>query len=91
VRTLLGIGAGIAWASAWPYLIPHATDIGFCVSLFPVRMVEWSTMIWLFHERRHHDLARLAGYSVLVSGWSYVLDLPAVLSIIAIPGVMWIC
>jgi hypothetical protein len=92
-RTLLGLGVGAAFA--WLMLqweLDHGMLIWF-VLLFPVRLGEWLLMIWLVFERRAEvkDFRRLLRYSLVGSAWSYLLDLPAALSVIVVPGGMWVC
>jgi hypothetical protein len=92
LRTGLGIFAGALWSLVWATIAPSAVGVaGFYLSLIPVRMLEWSLMIWIFHERKYRNRLRLTSYSARGIVWSYVLDAPAVAGVFVIPGGMWIC
>ena|SRR5882672_3877489 len=91
IRTTLGVAAGIAFASvALEWQVTRAEAV-FYVGLAPVRMLEWLLMLWFFYVRSGLSRGRWVKYSVLGSLWSYLLDVPAVLSVIVIPGGVWIC
>ena len=91
-RTALGLAVGIGFASLLAHLnVPHTT-VAFYVLLLPVRFGEWLLTIWLFFSRRTL-LARpgLARQAVLGSAYSYLLDVPAVISVFVLPRGAWIC
>lgn len=92
-RTVLGIGVGVSFAlvvSRWA--VTSSTPLWY-VALLPVRVCEWMLVIWLFYERARArpDWKRLLWLSFLGTLWSYALDLPAALSVIVVPGGMWVC
>ena len=90
-RTALGIFAGVTFASlALSVGIPNMV-IGFYLLLAPVRFGEWFLAIWAFFEVGHLEFKRLVINSIFGSLWSYVLDLPAMLSLFLVPGGFWIC
>jgi hypothetical protein len=78
-------GTSQRWSSITPDSFP------FYVALLPVRLVEWSLVIWFFFERSRESGFRLTGYSILGSLWSYLLDVPAIFAAFVVPGGMWIC
>jgi len=91
VRTLIGIGFGCAYM----FLFNLATFQGdsgllYYMGLFPVRMVEWSLLIWLFFDRKLEDPMRLLGFAVIGVLISYLLDIPAFIGLIMTGG-LWIC
>ena len=93
VRTALGLVVGMAFAASMAYSgITHSMLLWYLL-LVPIRFLEWLGTIWLFYERKAvlSDWRRLSKYSLVGSGWSYVLDIPAALSMIVVPGGMWIC
>jgi hypothetical protein len=92
-RTILGIAAGVAVSyvlSHWG--ITHEMLMWYLL-LFPVRMAEWGFTIWLFYERRAStiDWGGLSRFSFFGSMWSYLLDIPAALSVFVVPQGVWIC
>jgi hypothetical protein len=63
----------------------------FYLGLVPVRLAEWLLIVWFFFEYGSIQPSRLAKYTAIGSVWSYVLDIPAALSILVVPGGAWIC
>jgi len=90
-RTGLGLAAGVAFASVALWSDLTQSEAEFYVGLAPVRMAEWLLILWLFYVRSGLSRGRWVAYSALGSLWSYVLDIPAALSIFVIPGGVWIC
>ena len=92
-RTVLGLVVGIAFAASMAYWgITHSMWLWYLL-LVPIRVLEWLGTIWLFYERKAvlPDWRRLSKYSLAGSAWSSALDIPAALSMIVVPGGMWIC
>jgi hypothetical protein len=90
-RTLLGVVAGISYAICAGSLA--TSEVAFYLGLIPVRVVEWSLIIWVFFEYGNPDAkwSRRFKYSALGVIWSYILDLYVILPILYIPGWFWIC
>jgi hypothetical protein len=92
-RTALGLVVGLAFAASMAYWgITHSMLLWYLL-LVPIRFLEWLGTIWLFYERKAvlSDWRRVSKYSLAGSAWSSVLDIPAALSMIVVPGGMWIC
>ena len=90
-RTVLGLVVGIAFATTMLQIGIVESGVTYYLLLFPVRFAEWYVVIWGFFERHAVRPGSLIGYSLLGSVWSYVLDLPAMLAMFALPGGVWIC
>jgi hypothetical protein len=90
-RTALGVAAGFAFGFLALGLGLTKSELAFYLLLAPIRLAEWSLIIWLFYGREEPDLRRLVVYATLGSLWSYVLDLPAILAVFILPGGAWIC
>lgn len=91
VRTLLGIVAGASYAGAWYLAGAQPTLPAWLLLLLPVRLLEWSVVIWWFFDRRMKHPARLAKHSFYGALWSYALDVPALLAVWVTPGAIWVC
>ena len=92
LRTGLGIVVGAAYTALWAKLASHGLFEGlplsggrggaivwYLVGLIPVRVLEWSWLIWFCFDRQLEHRGREAvgvGLGVL---WSFVLDLPALI------------
>ena len=87
-RTLLGLGAGVAYGSLALRAGVDHSELLFYLGLLPVRLAEWSAMLWLFYRAssRPRSVDALRG-----SLWSYCLDIPAILAAFTVPGGFWIC
>ncbi len=85
-RTILGIIVGFSYvANTEEYGLVCLSPI-FFVLLLPVRFAEWFFLIWLFYHRHGITIRQLILYSSLGTIWSYVLDVPAIASVIILPG-----
>jgi len=96
VRTLLGIVVGGLYTAGWAVFggrdalegvvltDPQSTAIWYAVGLVPVRILEWTWLIWYFFDRRFDRPGRDVLCVVLGVVWSFVLDLPALLGVISI-------
>src|SRR5262245_62454517 len=75
-RTAVGVGAGIAVAAALAM-----TDLGpgwFLAALLPVRVLEWTFVLWLFFGRGAIDRRRRRVDVLIGTVWSYALDAAAI-------------
>jgi hypothetical protein len=85
-RTLIGLGFGTIYRQ----LVPAASAFDFMAGLFPIRLLEWALLVWLFYDRKL-ELLKIDWKVVFVASfWSYALDVPAVLGYISVSG-FWIC
>jgi hypothetical protein len=90
VRTVIGLGAGIGAAYVASQLGILRSEVGFYALLAPIRICEWLIVLRLiFH--RDWDWSRSLKLAALGTVWSYVLDIPAIMAVFAIPGGSWIC
>jgi hypothetical protein len=95
-RTALGIVAGIAYGAFWWVATRNSVGAGpsavwYFLGLIPVRMGEWSLILWLYFDRKSPDWTRLLIFAGLGSLWSYALDAIGVGTALVIPGGMWVC
>lgn len=95
-RTALGIAAGASYGGAWWLLAkwhPGAEnwDAWFLPLLVPIRIGEWSLILWFFFERASAQKSRLRRNVLLGTVWSYVLDAIGIFAAFVIPGGAWIC
>ena len=94
IGLVLGAAYGLGVAYAGSRLGDRAGPVAYLVlfygGLFPVRVVEWWLVIWVFVDRRVE--APWKGWTVAVVGavLSYLLDIPAMIGFIATGG-LWIC
>jgi hypothetical protein len=90
-RTALGVVAGISYAYLAGSL--EVSQAQFYLGLIPVRVAEWSLIIWMFFEYGRIETKRLklVKYSALGVIWSYLLDLFIILPLLFIPGWFWVC
>jgi len=89
-RTLLGAAVGIGSL----YLLNRSTSdsgILFFVLLIPIRFFELFFIVYLFYETKNFSLKRISQYSVVGIIWSFVLDVPVIMSLLVIPGGVWVC
>ena len=92
IRTLIGMGAGAMYYGAMRCFVenPLSTGSGFILGLAPIRIIEWTLLIWLFYKRNRLDERKTFGVVIAATVWSYVLDIPAIIGFIFSAGV-WIC
>lgn len=91
VRTALGLMGGIGFAALALKVGLADSEPAFYAALAPVRLAEWLLVLYFFYVRSGLARGRWLGYALLASLWSYVLDVPAVLALFAVPGGTWIC
>ena len=89
VRTLIGIAAGLAYASAWEAVGANPGLPLWWLFLLPVRLIEWAVVIWWFFGR--HPMKRFVLCVLAGALWSYILDLPALAAVWVTPGAAWVC
>lgn len=77
-RTLIGMATGaafyfllLAWEPSYPVML---------AALFPIRVIEWWFLVWLFYDRRFSRPGLGWKVALLGSVWSYVCDIPAFVS-----------
>ncbi len=85
-RTLIGLAFGYpyySWATSFhsPY---------FLLGLIPIRIIEWLLLIVLFYDRRLSNWRQALVVASAGTGWSFLLDLPAIFGYILVGG-FWIC
>jgi hypothetical protein len=94
-RTGIGIAAGVAYGSLWIFglkqLLPDTYPAVFYLFLLPVRLAEWSLLIWIFFDRGLRDRNRMWKYARIGTLCSYALDAIAVGAAVVLPGGLWIC
>jgi len=90
-RSGLGLGVGLAFGALALWLGFGHSEPMFYVLLAPVRFAEWLLILWWFYERGHVGIKALAGRALVGSLWSYLLDVPAILSVFVLPGGAWVC
>ena len=99
-RTLIGMAAGAAYFGIWmaaqksygrpPSTAFHAFPFLYLAGLLPLRIAEWWLLIWIFYDRRLEQRAKGWRTVALGTGWSYVLDAPAIAGFFATAG-FWVC
>lgn len=82
---------GVSFASLALWLGLQKSEAAYYLALFPVRLAEWLLVLWWFFARAGLRGGRWTGYALLGSAWSYLLDVPAIVAMFAIPGGAWIC
>jgi hypothetical protein len=91
VRTAIGLAAGIgALALASMFQVKRG-ELLFYALLAPIRIVEWSALLAIFFVPPWRAKGRSWSYVLAGTMWSYVLDIPAVIALFALPGGAWIC
>jgi hypothetical protein len=91
-RTALGLAAGAAYGGLFLWLAPkNASGFMYFAGLLPIRLGEWSFIIWYFFQRGKPNHVLLLGNSAGGIVWSYVLDAVGIFAAIVAPGGVWIC
>jgi hypothetical protein len=92
-RTAIGMvfGAVLAFL-VWPLVVFAGMWVVpvYFLCLIPVRLLEWWIVILLFYDRRTQTKAKDWRYVGLGTAWSFALDIPALIGLIATAG-FWIC
>ena len=93
-RTVIGLVVGAAYASAVALLLAEplggAVLLVFLAGLVPVRLGEWWLLIWLYYDRELTELRKGWAWATAGTGWSFALDIPAIVGAVATSG-FWIC
>lgn len=96
-RTGIGIGAGLIYGGLWiaaASLMRSPSDslpIYYYIFLLPVRLAEWTFLIWLFFDKTLHDRVRMWKYVAFGTICSYILDAIGVGAAFVLPGGFWVC
>ena len=96
-RTGIGLCAGLIYGGLWILVAnqlrnpPDSLPFYYYGFLFPVRLAEWTFLIWLFFDRGLHDRSRLWKYVIFGTICSYVLDAIGVGAAFVLPGGFWVC
>ena len=91
VRTVIGLVVGVIAVFFASQLDIFRSTPTFFVLLVPTRIAEWLLLLWLFFERPNWSWSRALTWASLGTVWSFILDVPAIISAFALPGGMWIC
>ncbi|HEU4509441.1 MAG TPA: hypothetical protein VFR78_14440 [Pyrinomonadaceae bacterium] len=91
-RTGIGMIAGAALGFLlFPLMLINEFGLlAYYVAFIPVRLVEWWIIILLFYDRHLQTKAKDWRNAGLGTIWSYVLDVPALIGLLATGG-LWIC
>jgi hypothetical protein len=60
------------------------------VALVPIRLLEWWIIIRVFYDRNTHQREKDWRYVWYGTGWSFLLDIPAIIGLFSTGG-FWIC
>jgi hypothetical protein len=97
-RTGIGIAAGLVYGGLWIFAANQMRlqesgrlFVYYYLFLLPVRLVEWSLLIWIFFDRGLHDRVRMWKYVAFGTICSYVLDAIGVGAAFVLPGGLWVC
>jgi hypothetical protein len=94
-RTGIGVAVGLLYGGLWMFLLGKivggSSPILYYVFLLPIRMAEWSLLIWLFFDRGSHDRTRMWKYAAFGTLCSYALDVIGVVAAWVLPGGIWVC
>ena len=97
-RTGIGLAAGLIYGGLWIAVgskmrlqESERLFIYYYLFLLPVRLAEWTFLIWLFFDRTLHDRGRLWKYVAFGTICSYILDAIGVGAALVLPGGFWVC
>jgi hypothetical protein len=99
-RTALGLTVGAAYGGLTILLTEtvgffgnhgDGATLGFLAGLVPVRLAEWSLIIWYFYQRGKPNRFLLLRDSSLGIVWSFILDAIGIYAAFVVPGGIWIC
>lgn len=100
-RNVVGVGAartviGMAFGTLLTMLLfplvfisSPGLVIGY-LAFIPVRLLEWWLIIFIFYDRSLQTRGKDWSNAGLGTAWSYVLDAPAIIGLVATGG-FWIC
>ena len=96
-RTGIGVAAGLIYGGLWIFAanqLHNPSDslpIYYYAFLLPVRLAEWTFLIWLFFDRGLRDRVRMWKFIAFGTICSYVLDAVGVGAALVLPGGFWVC
>jgi len=90
-RIALGLAAGVSFALLALKFGLGKSEPLFYVALLPVRVGEWLLILWYFYRQANLSRRRKLAFAAAGTAWSYMLDLPAVFAVFAIPGEVSVC
>ena len=95
-RTGIGVAAGLVYGGLWILVVNQMKEADnwpyyYYAFLLPVRLAEWTFLIWLFFDRTLHDRVRLWKYIAFGTICSYILDAIGVGAAFVLPGGFWVC
>jgi hypothetical protein len=90
-RTALGLAVGVAFAMSALKLGLDKSMPLFYIALAPIRFGEWLVILALFYARSGVSASRWLTFPLAGTAWSFILDLPAIYAVFALPGGAWIC
>jgi hypothetical protein len=92
-RTALGLAVGATYGGLFFLLGSHVgSPVEYFAGLVPIRLAEWSLIIWYFYQRGKPSRTVSIGNSVVVGTlWSFALDAIGIFSALVVPGGAWIC
>jgi hypothetical protein len=83
-RTLIGMGVGALYSQMF---LGQISVPVYWALLFPIRMLEWGFVIWLFYDRQARQPQRGFFAALFGTVWSYILDVPAVIGFVVTGGI----
>jgi len=97
VRALIGMAVGGMFTLTWYLLESHGffrnlgmtmgrggSSLYYLAALIPVRIAEWSLIIWIFYDRKFDKAGKAIIFIVSGVVWSFLLDLPVVLGLLQV-------
>lgn len=88
-RVVIGMVLGALFALlAFPLVLAGGLGIAL-LGIIPVRLLEWWILIRLFYDRSMQTKRKDWRYAGLGTAWSFVLDIPALIGLVATGG-FWI-
>jgi hypothetical protein len=97
-RTGIGLCAGLVYGGLWIFAgrqmrlqESEKLFVYYYLFLLPVRLVEWTVLIWIFFDRSLHDRVRMWKYIAFGTICSYILDAIGVGAALVLPGGFWVC
>jgi hypothetical protein len=85
------VGMSYAYALSRSRLAVGHSEFAFYPGLIPIRFAEWLLVLWLFYRNWPRYREKRLRYAACGIVWSFVLDVPAAVAAITVPGGFWIC
>jgi hypothetical protein len=91
-RTVIGMifGAALGFVVFFPLALGGMGILAYIFGLIPMRLIEWWILILIFYDRSMQSMSKDWRHAALGTVWSFVLDIPALIGLIATAG-FWIC